>query len=84
MGHNEDENDDGDGMGDDASDHVSTESVTVSEIYSLNNRALKEAWDKKPCFRQTMFCSYNVRLGHARHREDGRGIWYLNRCFWLF
>lgn len=74
MEHNED--DDDDEMGDGASDHVSTESVSVSEIYSLNNSALKETWDKTPCFRQTMYCSYYARSGLARHREDGRGIWY--------
>lgn len=43
MEHNEDDDDE---MGDEASDHVSTESVLVSEIYSLNNSALKETWGK--------------------------------------
>lgn len=80
MEHDEDDEDDEDvdEMGDEASGHVSTESVSVSEIYSLNNCALKEKWDKKSYFRQTVICSYYARLGPARHRYDGRGIWYLN------
>lgn len=81
MEHNEDKNDDDDEMGDEASDHVSTESVSVSETYSIKS-GLKETWDKTPCFNQTMYCSCNARPGPARHRENGRSIWYLNRCFW--